>query len=204
MGGIVDYIHRKLYFLKKFLISSSSLTSKMLIKYISCDNKYNIVYGYHFRMLEELSFGVETPVHQIFSIPYSLMQSLMESSNRVKKGHSQPLAHHGLIRILIEDILLNPKIPITRTVFNDLPTKDDIRTLIYGVSPSISMEEAKQEEEDTKLDRDEVCFSLRNQFPSCREIVLKTLINIIHCNLLFIVFLNEGLGKLGLRLLIHI
>ena len=30
-----------------------------LIKYISCEGRYNVVYGYHFRMLEELRFGVE-------------------------------------------------------------------------------------------------------------------------------------------------
>jgi len=122
----------------------------MLIKYISCEGRYNIVYGYHFRILEELRFGEETLVHQRFSIPYFLLQSLMDSSSKVKKGNSQPLAHHGLIRILIEDALLNPRIPITWTIFNELPVEDDIRTFIYGVSE----EETKQEEEDTKLDRD--------------------------------------------------
>jgi len=34
-----------------------------LIKYISYEGRYNVVYGYQFRMLEELRFGVETPVH---------------------------------------------------------------------------------------------------------------------------------------------
>lgn len=123
----MDYIHRKICFLKNFLISSSSLTSRMLIKYISCEGRYNIVYVYHFRMIKELIFGVETPVHQRFSIPYFLMQSLMDSSNKVKKGNSQPLAHHGLIRILIENALLNPSIPITWIAFNELPAEDEIR-----------------------------------------------------------------------------
>ena len=35
-----------------------------LIKYISCEGRYSFVYGYHFRILEELRFGVETLVHQ--------------------------------------------------------------------------------------------------------------------------------------------
>jgi len=61
----------------------------MLIKYISCEGRYNIVYGYHFRMLEELRFGVETPAHQRLNIPYFLMQSLMDSSSKEKKGNSQ-------------------------------------------------------------------------------------------------------------------
>jgi len=56
-----------------------------------------------------------------------------------------------LIRILIEDALQNFKIPIKWPVFRDLPAEDDIKILIYDVSPSISEEEAKQEE-DTELD----------------------------------------------------
>jgi len=51
------------------------------------------------------------------------------------------LAHHGLIRILIEDALQNLRIPIKWLVFRDLPAKDDIKTLIYDVSPSVREEE---------------------------------------------------------------
>ena len=107
-------------------------------------------------MLEELRLGVETPVHQKLSIPYFLMQSLIGSSNKVKEGNSQQLVHHGLIRILIEDALQNLRIPITWTLFSDFPSKDYIKTFICGVSPFVSEEEAKQEEEDTKLDGDEM------------------------------------------------
>ena len=66
------------------------------------------------------------------------------------------MAHHGLIRILIEDSLKNLRIPITLLVFRDFPVEDDIKTLTYDVSPSVSEEEEKQEEEDTKLDGDEM------------------------------------------------
>ena len=58
--------------------------------------------------------------------------------------------------ILTEDALQNLKIPITRSVFRDLPLEDNIKILIYDVSPSISKEEEKQEEEDTELDGDEM------------------------------------------------
>ncbi len=34
-----------------------------LIKYISCGGRYSVVYGYHFRILEELRIRVETPPH---------------------------------------------------------------------------------------------------------------------------------------------
>jgi len=62
------------------------------MKYISCEGRYNVVYGYHFRMLEELRFGVETPVHQRLNIPYLLMKSLIDFSNKVKEVNPQQLA----------------------------------------------------------------------------------------------------------------
>ena len=127
-----------------------------IIKYISCEGRYSVVYGYHFRMLEELISGVETPVHQRLSIPYFLMQSLIDSNNKVKEGNSQQLDHHGLINILIEDALQNLWIPITWSIFRDLPAEDDIKTLTYDVIPSVSEEEAKQKEEDTEVDGDEM------------------------------------------------
>jgi len=34
-----------------------------LIKYISSEGRYSVVYDYHFRTLEELIFGAETPPH---------------------------------------------------------------------------------------------------------------------------------------------
>ena len=107
-------------------------------------------------MLEELRFGVETPVHQRIGITFFLMQSLIDSNSKVKEGNSQQLAHHGLIRILIKDALQTLRIPITWLVFRNLPAEDDIKTLTYDVSPSVSEEEAKQEKEDTKLDGDEM------------------------------------------------
>ena len=63
------------------------------------------------------------------------------------------MAHHGLIRILIEDSLQNLWIPITWSVFKDLPVEDDIKTLTYDVSPSVIEEEAKKE--DTEIDGDD-------------------------------------------------
>jgi len=81
---------------------------------------------------------VETQAHKIFNIPYFLMQSLIDSNNKVNKWNSQQLAHHGVIKILIEDSLQKLRIPITWSVFKDLPIEDDIKTLTYDVSPSFS------------------------------------------------------------------
>ena len=35
--------------------------SYQIIKYISCEGRYSIVYGYHFRILHELRYGMDTP-----------------------------------------------------------------------------------------------------------------------------------------------
>jgi len=71
------------------------------------------------------------------------MQLLIDSYKKVKEGNSQQLAHHGLIRILIEYDLQSLRILITWLVFRDLPAEDDIKTLTYDVSPSVSEEEEK-------------------------------------------------------------
>ena len=31
-----------------------------LVKYVSCEGRYSVVYGYHFRILQELRFGADT------------------------------------------------------------------------------------------------------------------------------------------------
>lgn len=80
----------------------------------------------------------------------------MDSSSKEKTGNSQHLVHHGLSRILIEVSLQNLKIPITWSVFKDLPIEDNIKTLIYDVSPSVSEEEENQQEEDIEIDGDEI------------------------------------------------
>jgi len=43
--------------------------SYQLIKYISCEGRYSVVYGYHFRLLQELRFGADTPPQSRLSIP---------------------------------------------------------------------------------------------------------------------------------------
>jgi len=40
-----------------------------IIKYISYEGRYSVVYGYHFRLLHELLFGGDTPPHNILSVP---------------------------------------------------------------------------------------------------------------------------------------
>ena len=54
-----------------------------LIKYISCEGRYSVLYGYHFRLLKKLRFGAETPPHHRLSIPHFLLQSLIDTSIKV-------------------------------------------------------------------------------------------------------------------------
>jgi len=74
------------------------------------------------------------------------MQSLIDSSKKVKEWNCQQLAHHGLIKTLIEDALQNFRIPIKWSAFRDLPIEDDIKNLIYDVSPFVREEEGIETE----------------------------------------------------------
>ena len=85
-----------------------------------------------------------------------MLQSLTDSNIKVKEGNPKQLDHHGLIRILIEDALQNLRTPITWSDFRDMLVEDDIKALTYDVSPTVSEEEVKQEEEDTEQDKDEM------------------------------------------------
>jgi len=66
--------------------------SYQIIKYISYEGRYNIVYGYHFRLLHELRYGMDTPTPQKLNIPYFLLQSLIDSDIKLKAGGLDQLA----------------------------------------------------------------------------------------------------------------
>jgi len=83
-----------------------------IIKYISCEGRYSIVYGYHFRLLHELRYGMDTPTPQKLNIPYFLLQFLIDSSIKSKSRGPNQLAHHGLIKLLVEDAIHTFTIPI--------------------------------------------------------------------------------------------
>lgn len=58
--------------------------SYQIIKYISCEGRYSIVYCYNFRLLHELRYGMDTPTPQKLDIPYFLLQSLIDFSIKLK------------------------------------------------------------------------------------------------------------------------
>ena len=86
----------------------------------------------------DLRYGMDTLAHQKLSIPYFLPQSLINSTTKVQGGNSGQLAHHGLIKLLVEEALHTFTLPIAWEVFRNMTVKDDIKSLTYDVSPTSS------------------------------------------------------------------
>jgi len=74
-----------------------------IIKYISCEGRYSVVYGYHFRLLQELRFGENKPPQNRLNISYFLLKSMIDMTIKLQEGKHQQLAHHGLIKLILED-----------------------------------------------------------------------------------------------------
>ena len=98
------------------------------MKYMSCEGRLSVVYGYHFRLLHELRFKEDLPLDQSLNIPYFLMHSIRDMIHRIKEGKHQHLAHHGLIKIIVEDALNKLKSPIPWSNFIDVDREDLIGT----------------------------------------------------------------------------
>ena len=60
--------------------------SLQIMKYITCEGRFSIVYAYHFRLLTELRHRIDLPVEKKLSIPYFLLQSLIECATKLKEG----------------------------------------------------------------------------------------------------------------------
>lgn len=99
-----------------------------IMKYITYEGRFNIVYGYHFRLLHELRYGMDLPPVKKLSLPYFLLQSLIECSTKLHAGVPNQLAHHGLIKLLVEDALHTYTIPIAWNIFINMSRDDDIKT----------------------------------------------------------------------------
>ena len=70
----------------------------------------------------------------------------------MQERNYQQLAYHGLIRIIIEDVLQNLRIPIQWEIFRDMQTDEDIKSLTYDISPTVS----EKDEEEIEIDGEEV------------------------------------------------
>ena len=126
----------------------SNEVSYHLIEYISCEGRYSVVYGYHFRFLQELRFGADIPPQNRLSIPYFLLQSMIDMNIKVQEGKHQQLAHNGLIKVILEDALQNLRLPITWTTFREMQAGGAIQALEYDKSPTASERQEETEEEN--------------------------------------------------------
>lgn len=98
------------------------------------------MYGYHFRLLTELRHHIDLPVENKLSIPYFLLQSLIECATKLKEGIPDQVAHHRLIKLLVEDALHSYKVPLSWEAFRNLTRDGDIRMLTEESGSSSSEE----------------------------------------------------------------
>ena len=84
---------------------------------------------------------MDLPAPQKFSVPYFLLQSLIESSIKFKVGVLDQLAHRGPIKLLVEYALHTFTIPIAWDIFRNMTKEDDIKALTYDLSAPESEEE---------------------------------------------------------------
>ena len=114
--------------------------SYQIMNYITFEGRFNIIYGHHFRLLYELRYERDLPPARKMSIPYFLIQSLIECGTKLNAGVPDQLAHHGLIKLLVEDALHTYTIPISWEIFRNMSRDDNIRTLAENITPSSSEE----------------------------------------------------------------
>ena len=122
-----------------------SEVSYQIMKYITCGGRFSIIYGYHFRLLHELRYGMDLPPAKKLSIPYFLIESLSECGTNLNAGVPNQLAHHGLIKLLVEAALHTYIVPIAWEIFKNMSSDDNIRTLAENIIPS-SSDEGEQTE----------------------------------------------------------
>lgn len=99
-----------------------------ILKYIFCEERLSVVYGYHFRLLYELRFQAEFPLAQTLSLPYILLQSIRDMIQKVREDKHQHLGHHGLIKLIVVDALNKLRIPILLSKFIDMDRETFIDT----------------------------------------------------------------------------
>ena len=73
---------------------------------------------------------------------------MIDMSIKVQEGKHQQLAHHGLIKLILEDALQNLRFPIAWTTFADMQMEEAIQAIEYDRSPTSSEGEEEMKEEN--------------------------------------------------------
>ena len=71
---------------------------------------------------------------------------MIDMSIKVQEGIHQQLAHHVLIKLILEDALQNLRLPITWTTFRDMQEGGAIQALTYDKITTTSEREEETEE----------------------------------------------------------
>ena len=81
---------------------------------------------------------MDLPVENKLSLPYFLLQSLIECATKLKEGIPNQVAHHELIKLLVEDVLHTYKVPLSWEDFRNLTKDGDIKMLTEELGSSSS------------------------------------------------------------------
>eukprot|EP00253_Pinus_taeda_P003242 PITA_03242 len=95
----------------------------------------------------DLNHAQQERLLQLNGLDEQRMQALLHSE--LNEGIPDQLAHHGLIKLLVEDALHTYTIPISWEIFINMSRNDNIRTLVENITPS-SSEKGEQTEEMEK------------------------------------------------------
>ena len=112
-----------------------------IMKFISCEGILIMVYGYHFRFLNELRFQGQLPLEQRLSVPNFLLNFIIDMSHKVRQRKYQHLAHHGLIKLIVNDDLRRFNLPVSQSYFIDMDRETFIATQTGKTSACSPIEE---------------------------------------------------------------
>jgi hypothetical protein len=96
-----------------------------------------VIYAYHFILLHQLRHLFHQNPEENLRIPYFLLQSLREMSEKVQKGKKDALAHHGLINIIVCEALGKYECQSVMGIFMDMDKVGLLRVTIVhsGINP---------------------------------------------------------------------
>lgn len=86
---------------------------------------------------------MDLPSEEKLCIPYFLLQSMTECATKLREGTPDQIAHHGLIKLLVEDALHTYIVPLSQENFRNMTKDEDIRMLSKELTSSNSEEKEK-------------------------------------------------------------
>lgn len=110
-----------------------------IMKFISCEGRLSVIYGYHFRLLNELRFQGELPLKHRLSVPRLLLNSITKMRHKSIQRKYQHLGHHVLIKLIVNDALRRLNLLVSWSYFIDIDREAFIATQIGNKYASSSI-----------------------------------------------------------------